>query len=144
MRMRVRAGQISFGNTPPAHGRGWSQKELCEINRIRVACGNRFRIELAFGESDEGAEMAYPQRAKTKQPRCISQQFDNGVLSRSTRSEGGPCPRKRVAYRIAEFFGGAAIPLCCELMTSDGPAPISSACLARTARMALVPENAPS
>jgi hypothetical protein len=54
MPMRARAGQISFGGIPPAHGRGWSQKELREINRIRAACGSQFHIELAFGESDEG------------------------------------------------------------------------------------------
>src|SRR5215831_18540406 len=54
MPMRARAGQISFGGTPPAHGRGWSQRELREINRIRVACGNQFPVELAFGESHEG------------------------------------------------------------------------------------------
>jgi hypothetical protein len=51
--MRARAGRISFGGTPPAHGRGWSQRELREINRIGVACGNQFHIELVFGESDE-------------------------------------------------------------------------------------------
>ena len=52
--LRARAGRISFEDTPPAHGRGWSQRELREINRIRVACGNQFYVELAFGESDEG------------------------------------------------------------------------------------------
>src|SRR5262249_13665464 len=46
--------RISFEDTPPAHGRGWSQRELREIKRIRVACGNQFYVELAFGESDEG------------------------------------------------------------------------------------------
>jgi hypothetical protein len=50
--MRARADQISF--RPSTHGRGWSQRELCEINRIRVACGKQFHVELAFGESDEG------------------------------------------------------------------------------------------
>ena len=48
--VRAAIGQISFGGTPP----GWSQRELREINRIRVACENQFHVELAFGESDEG------------------------------------------------------------------------------------------
>ncbi len=51
--MRVRANRISFGDTPPSH-RGWSQQELREINRIRAVCGNELRLELVFGESDEG------------------------------------------------------------------------------------------
>ena len=52
--MRARADTISFGDTPPAHGRGWSQRELCEIDRIRVARCNELQLELVFGESDEG------------------------------------------------------------------------------------------
>ena len=36
--MRERADTISFGNAPPPGG-GWSQRELCEIDRIRAACG---------------------------------------------------------------------------------------------------------
>ena len=52
--MTVTVTGREFQDTPPAHGRGWSQRELREINRIRGACGNQFYVELAFGESDEG------------------------------------------------------------------------------------------
>src|ERR1700704_1411674 len=54
MRMRARADTIRFGDRPPAYERGWSQRELREIDRVRVACGNQLQLELAFGESDEG------------------------------------------------------------------------------------------
>ena len=79
--------RISFEDTPPAHGRGWSQRELREIKRIRVACGNQFYVELAFGESDEG------------DPWCIWEQEDEGVVLHIARIDScyviaGPCGSK--------------------------------------------------
>ena len=50
--MREQSEAIKFGNTPASGG--WSQRELCEIDRIRVARCNEFQLELVFGESDEG------------------------------------------------------------------------------------------
>jgi hypothetical protein len=52
--MRKRTDIISFRDALPADGRGWSQRELCEIDRVRAASGKRPQLELVTGESDEG------------------------------------------------------------------------------------------
>jgi len=53
MPVRVQAATVSF-RTSPAHGRGWSQRELCEIDRVRAACENGPQLAMIGGESDEG------------------------------------------------------------------------------------------
>jgi hypothetical protein len=51
--MRARPDTIEFRNAQ-AFGRGWTQLELCEIDRIRTACRECLQIELIAGDSDEG------------------------------------------------------------------------------------------
>jgi hypothetical protein len=51
--MRARPDTIEFRNAQ-AFGGGWTQLELCEIDRIRNACRECLQIELIAGESDEG------------------------------------------------------------------------------------------
>jgi hypothetical protein len=96
--MSARADTISFGDTPPAPGRSWSQRELCEIDRVRVARCNELHLELIFGESDEGDPwfivcdrelvmlhiaridhcyvVAWPCRSKLQRATCITAAMD--------------------------------------------------------------------
>jgi hypothetical protein len=54
MPMHVWAATLHFGDPLPAHGRGWTQREVCAINRVRAACEKYPQVEMVAGESDEG------------------------------------------------------------------------------------------
>jgi hypothetical protein len=54
MPMHVRAATLRFGDPQPAYGRGWTQREVRAINRVRAACEKYPHLEMVAGESDEG------------------------------------------------------------------------------------------